>query len=158
MWTTPVSSLLLLTSLLVQPKFSEPVQSASEVAPAAYDADEAYHMRVQVIAKKFWLACRQQNGRRLSAVIDPEYLTKHELMEATLSSPPIETSNLYAMELAGDKNTILCQVEQKDDSVTVLVFRVVDRDGSLFVVPPQPPKDSDGKIVPWLLYTSLAAK
>ena len=122
---------------------------------AGFDSDRAMQDEVRILAKRFYLSMKQANIEKLREIIDPVYLTENHLDDARLNSRLAPATNLYAVHLAADKQTVLCQIEGSRESVSIVLLRIIDRDGKLYLVPPHPPVGKTEQFTPWLLHTTL---
>lgn len=102
---------------------------------------------------------RDKNANALREFIDPNYLKLHKLTDADLTAEMVPVWGTDNYKIAADRRTVLCFVETKTGTDTVvkeaILLRLSVHEGKPYLLPANAPDAKTGSFVPWILRTQL---
>jgi hypothetical protein len=114
---------------------------------------------LSILAKSFCVALRRhhadENLAALREFFDPRYLKKYNLTEGRLTFATASVRDIFSIQVAQDRCTLVCIVNTHENEKELLLFRATVHEGKLYLQPPLPPEPRTQKFTPWLLRTKV---
>lgn len=90
---------------------------------------------------------------RFRDLFDPRYLKKHGLADKDIAFEVIDSTSfrgIHNIQVADDKQTVLCTIDTKDGK-ELFILRWVVYEGHLYISPEKAPDPKTGIFKPWIL-------
>lgn len=129
---------------------------STQANDSGFHSDADFEVKVQILVKQFYISMRDKSSDKLRHIVDPEYLTQYELSDDRFQISTIPVTNVYDVRISEDNTTVLCQIGKTRNTVAVVVLQIRQRQGELYLLPPQPPAETSGKVTPWSLHAELS--
>ncbi|QDU35755.1 hypothetical protein Mal4_00370 [Maioricimonas rarisocia] len=122
--------------------------------------DEPTETQLLILAKSFCVEMRRHHNEGTSRkfrrqYFDPRYLAEHGLKPDELPVEMAAVGPIFNLQVADDRHTIVCHVGTGENQREVLVLRVTEHEGSVYLQPLRPPHAQTGRITPWILRMKL---
>ncbi len=146
-----------------QPAAGDKVGPGGDTRPADDRPAEAERARLEetgpALVKEFVATLRKRYGEQdageLRRFIDPAYLKEHKLEEGRFPVATVVTGVIYDNQVTDDPRTAVIVARTQDAEKEAFVFRLVVREGKVYLRPLAPPDPKTGSFRPWILRLKL---